>query len=143
MRSAARRSWSDRFLVFEALARLAVARFFVATVPLRRWSHRLGAHMRESTHTADPARAALLDRVGWAIRAATRRAPWRCKCLEQGIAAKRMLRARGIPNTLYLGVARNDRAAVEAHAWLRSGDVIVTGAAGSSNFTVVSTFADE
>lgn len=143
LRTAARLPWADRFLFVEAFLRLGIARFFVAAVPLRRWSHRLGTHMRESAREANETNIGLLGRVRWAILAASRRAPWRCKCLEQGIAAKRMLRARGVANTLYLGVARGRDAAVDAHAWLRSGDVFVTGGDGSHRFTVVSTFADE
>jgi hypothetical protein len=50
-----------------------------------------------------------------------------------------MLRRRGIHSTLYLGV---DRATgFDAHAWVRVGRVIVTGAPEHRRFSVVSTFA--
>ena len=56
-----------------------------------------------------------------------------------------MLRRRGLPSTLYLGVARDGEAGsgARAHAWLRSGHVVVTGGAGREQFTVVASFADE
>jgi hypothetical protein len=66
---------------------------------------------------------------------------WRSKCLEQGLAAKAMLRRRGLPNTLYVAVARE--VALEAHAWVRSGDICVTGQAEFDRYTVVARFADE
>ena len=50
---------------------------------------------------------------------------------------------RGLPATLYLAVAQ-DKAAPEklaAHAWLRCGDSILTGAGVREQFTVVSAFA--
>ena len=52
--------------------------------------------------------------------------------------------AQSIANTLYLGVAREGGAGAPAiaHAWLRSGHSVVTGAAGRERFTVVATFAD-
>jgi hypothetical protein len=63
----------------------------------------------------------------------------------QAVAAKLMLRRRGLPNTLYLGVAREDArrdSPVLAHAWLRSGAVDVTGATDVSRYAVVGRFSD-
>jgi transglutaminase superfamily protein len=133
-------SWADRGLLVEATLRLAAARIALLVLPFRFVSPRLGAPMQETGQ--DDADRLLLHRVAWAIGAVSRRAPWRCKCLEQGIAAKMMLRRRRLPNTLYLGVARGAQQ-LEAHAWLRSGTVYVTGGAERERFAVVSTFADE
>ncbi len=133
-------SWADRGLLVEATLRLAAARMALLLVPFRLVSRHLGVPRRETAQ--DQGDRALLRRVSWAIGAVSRRAPWRCKCMEQGIAAKMMLRRRRLANTLYLGVARGDQQ-IEAHAWLRSGTVYVTGGAGRERFSVVSTFADE
>jgi hypothetical protein len=133
-------SWADRVLLAEAALRLAGARLAVRFLPFRFLSPHLGAHMQETGNEVQD--RGLLRRVTWAIDAVSRRAPWRCKCLEQGIAAKMMLRRRHQPNTLYLGVARGDQE-VEAHAWVRSGTVYVTGGRDHERFTVVSSFADE
>ncbi|HEX8173429.1 MAG TPA: lasso peptide biosynthesis B2 protein [Thermoanaerobaculia bacterium] len=141
LRTALRLSWSDRSLFLEAALRLFVARIFVVALPFRILSRRLGAHMSESPR--EVAHDALARRVRWAIAAVSRRAPWRCKCLEQAIAAKMMLRARGAANTLYMGVARAGGGHVDAHAWLRCGDFFVTGGDGSVQYSVVATFADE
>ena len=133
-------SWADRGLLVEATVRLATARLSLLLLPFRFVSARLGAPMQESGE--DVADRVLLGRIAWAVGAVSRRAPWRCKCLEQGIAAKMMLRRRRLANTLYVGVARGERE-LEAHAWLRSGTVYVTGGAEHERFSVVSTFADE
>jgi hypothetical protein len=61
--------------------------------------------------------------------------------LVQALAAKIMLTRRGICSTLYLGAAKAGEG-LAAHAWLRSGSVIVTGGPGRERFTVISTFAD-
>jgi hypothetical protein len=53
-----------------------------------------------------------------------------------------MLQRRRIPSTLYFGVAKDPDGNLKAHAWLRSGTQMVTGAAGRKQFTVVATFAD-
>jgi len=54
-----------------------------------------------------------------------------------------MLSRRGISATLYLGVARdeNDPGAMAAHAWLRCGEVILTGAGGVERFSAISSFS--
>ncbi|MEO1800116.1 MAG: lasso peptide biosynthesis B2 protein, partial [Cyanobacteria bacterium J06629_2] len=69
--------------------------------------------------------------------------PWQSKCLVQAIAAKRMLQSRKIVSTLYLGVTRNSHQSLEAHAWLRSGQMYLTGGREREEFTVVATFAEE
>lgn len=139
--AARRRSPADYGLLLEAAGWLAAARLAVLLVPFRILSRRLGTHMAESPADDDP-RSETLRRVGWALHAVSRRAPWRSLCLEQGLAGKMMLRRRDLPNTLYLGVARDTAAQVRAHAWLRSGRLYVSGAEGRERFTVVSTFAD-
>ena len=60
-------------------------------------------------------------------------------CLPQAVGAQRMLRRRGIPSTLYLGI--NPAAGYDAHAWVRVGNLIVTGGPRPDQFAVVSSFA--
>ena len=139
-RTAWKISWADRLLFAEAFVRLAFVRLAVLALPGRVVLSRLGAPQTETSREDDPAARELVSRVRWALAAASRRAPWRCKCLEQAIVARKMLESRGIATTLYLGVAR--RGSLEAHAWLRCGSRIVAGEAGISAFTVVSTFGN-
>jgi hypothetical protein len=124
----------------EAFARLGVVRLMVVLLPGRVLLSRLGEPQTETTHDDDPAGPHLVRRIRWALAAASRRTPWRSKCLEQAIAGKWMLRSRGVATTLYLGVARG--ASIEAHAWLRCGSAFVAGDAGASRFAVVSKFGD-
>jgi hypothetical protein len=125
----------DGALVAEALAYLAGARVAVVALPFHILARRLGARQAETLTTGplDPASR----RVGWAIAAAARRTPWRSECLEQAIAAKAMLKRRGIEGTLYLGVAQHPS---EAHAWLRVGDRNVTGGTDVGRYAVVASF---
>jgi acyl CoA:acetate/3-ketoacid CoA transferase beta subunit len=50
-----------------------------------------------------------------------------------------MLRRRGIASTMYLGVVRTP---FESHAWLRVGEMDVTGGAQVDRYAVLATFAD-
>ena len=65
---------------------------------------------------------------------------WASRSHFCAIAARAMLGRRGVPGTIYFGL-RRDAGELEAHAWLRTGRYVVTGAAGMSAFTVVGTFA--
>lgn len=65
--------------------------------------------------------------VRWAVEAATRTLRWRNVCLVQATAAKVMLRRRGLVSSLYLGASIPRRTELKAHAWLRSGEIMVTG----------------
>jgi hypothetical protein len=121
----------------EALACLALARALVILLPFRVLARRLGARMGETPEVVAISPAA--RDVGWGIGAAAARSPWRSKCLEQAIAAKMMLRRRGIHSTLYLGVTSDP---IAAHAWVRVGDWNVTGGQDVSRYAVVASFAD-
>jgi hypothetical protein len=54
-----------------------------------------------------------------------------------------MLKRRRIGATLYLGVAKDltKPQQLAAHAWLRCGDIILTGGANHKDFAVLSTFS--
>ena len=136
-----RKSRWERRLLAEAAACHVVAWVAVRVVPFRRWSHRLGTMHQETALADDPSFRETVGRVGWAVECTKRWLPWHVTCLMEGVAAKMMLARRGIPSTLYLGVvpARAD-APMEAHAWLRCGTAILTGAEGRERFTTVTAF---
>ena len=50
---------------------------------------------------------ALIEDCIWAVEAAARRLPWRTMCIEQGLAAQRLLRSAGIDAVLHYGARQN------------------------------------
>jgi hypothetical protein len=90
----------------------------------------------------DPGNRSYIWRVGWAIAVMSRYTPWESKCLVQAVTAKLLLRRYRLHNTLYLGVARDPEKKMIAHAWLRTGEWMVTGAHRSGEYTIVASFAD-
>jgi hypothetical protein len=132
-------SWAEWSLLGETLVSLTKARIMVRVLPFPTLAKRLGEHMAETGAADDPARQACLNSLTWAVGALSRRLPWRCQCLEQALAAQMLLRRRNIPHTLYLG-ARLQQGQLEAHAWVRCGECLVTGHT-SEAFPVVSCFA--
>ena len=133
-------SWSDRSLLVEACLWLAVARLAILIVPFRRIAPHLGRHMEQLPEDAAPEQVAQARRVSWAVRAMSRHTPWQSACMAQAIAAKRLLQVRGVPSTLYMGLAKDESTSLQAHAWLRCGGFVVTGREGRERYSVVATF---
>lgn len=133
-------SWQEQLLLLYTLALLGIVRLIILFVPFRYIAPYLGQHMVESPY-GDPGDYVFVRRVGWAIEIMSRYTPWESKCLVQAITGKILLRHRRLDNTLYLGAARDQNSALEAHAWLRSGRYAVTGGCGDM-FTIVAKFAD-
>jgi hypothetical protein len=134
-----RLAWPERLLLAEAVVFLAFAALAVALFPFRQ----VGAVASRSTHERslpEQALAATVNRVRWAIEAASRRVPWRALCFEQGLTAQHMLRRRGVPSVLYYGAARDSGTDLSAHVWVRAGDVDVVGCEIASRFALLATF---
>jgi hypothetical protein len=132
--------WQDKLLLGEAWLRLGAARFSILTVPFAKLSMDWGTPMLETFRESPPDQA-YVERVKWAISTASRYTPWKSNCLPQAITGKQMLQKRGLRSTLYFGLLRDRKGEVAAHAWLRCGNMFVTGGRGIA-FTVVGTFAE-
>jgi hypothetical protein len=65
-----------------------------------------------------------VQRAGWI-------SPWRNRCLVSSLAARWMLRRRKIGSELSLGVAKDTKGNLVAHAWLKSGDFEIVEKRGS------------
>lgn len=128
----------------EAYLYLGIARAAILLVCFRRISRFLGVPKEESPGSLIPALHDQVRQITWALGAAARRTPWQSTCLVRALAGHAMLHRRGISGTLYLGVTpdSSDPRALNAHAWLRSGPLMVTGGKEQAGFTAVACFAD-
>lgn len=127
-----RSAWPRRGLVTEACLNLLAVEARLRLLPLKNQG------MGDMARAADPARAEALAEaseaerqaardVGWAVTRAAAYFPFPLRCLAQALAARAMLRRRGVGSLIHVGVARPDSAAFEAHAWLEAAGVEVTG----------------
>jgi hypothetical protein len=123
-------------LLIEAAYELARASASVALLPFRR-AIAQGSTPLSAAHR----RPATVETLVWAVEAAARRLPWRTLCIEQGLAAQRMLRRRGINARLHYG-ARNDHSAskLEAHVWVTVDEVPVIGGSEAARFAAIATY---
>ncbi len=64
---------------------------------------------------------------------------WESKCLIKALTAQRLLVEKKIASTLYLGVTY-EKNILEAHAWLRCGELYITGGNGKG-YAMVAKFS--
>lgn len=131
--------FAHRLRVVEGAVALAVAGSLLGLLPFR-WVARLAGAVEPGGHgvplAADPA----ADAIGRAIDAAASRLPWRPVCLPRALAGSLMLRRRGIPSRLVLGV-RRDQDGLAAHAWLlTAAGAIVCGGRDAGRFVPIAAF---
>lgn len=69
-------------------------------------------------------------RVAYAVDRICTRTTWESKCLVRALSAQTLLKRKGIQSTLYLG-CREEEGKMVAHAWLRCGEMYVTGGNGA------------
>ncbi len=138
-----RRSRSERLLLLEAFLLLGIARLAVLALPFKWLAVSLGRHMHEADGQITTSDLQLARSVGQAVGAAANYTPWESVCLSQGVAAQWMLKRRHVAGTLYLGVTKAEAnpETLVAHAWLRCGDIILTGREGHRQFAVVAMFS--
>ena len=140
LRTILKMPWADRMAALEAAVLCGWARLLLRR-PFRELAPRLGVLGQESPEgDMRPEERLVVQCVQRAIGRAARYMPWDCKCLVQAIVARTMLHRRGIDGTIYLGVRRSAHG-IEAHAWVRSGMALITGAHDAGSYTTVSTFA--
>jgi hypothetical protein len=138
-----RLSSSEQWLLLEAAIWLGIAKLSLLIIPFRWIAPFLGRQIAETPEREKSEQKNIAEQISWAVQTASKHLPWECNCLAQAIAGKTMLTRRGITSTLYLGLTKNREENLKAHAWLRSGNVIVIGAQGMNQFKVISAFAEK
>ena len=136
-----------RALLAEAAAYLFAARLALIFIPFPRLARHLGAFVPPADARATQAattivadQALLAEDVGWAVTRAARYVPFRAVCLPQAMAARVMLKRRGVKSVMHFGAAKGTDKLLEAHAWLDAAGVEVTGYPVAENFAEIACF---
>jgi hypothetical protein len=122
----------------EAIAQLALATLQLRFVPADR-SARLLGRVERSERPVTPAQWDRAKAIGMVVAADAARLPWHPTCLRQALAVQRMLRRRGIPSRLHLGVTSATEGM--AHAWVSVDGRAVIGRRGLERFVPLAAFA--
>jgi len=113
----------DRWLLFRAFLAVGSAwlavRFFPPSLLLRGIS--------EDIPFLFPRQPQTTGRIAWAITVAARCIPG-SKCLVQAIAGRNLLARCGVRSTIHIGVAKDSRNWLSAHAWVEAeGQTVIGG----------------
>lgn len=134
-----RHAWRQRRLLAEAALALVRANLTVL-LRGRRLATTLGTPDTAPVAVPSAQQLTLARDVGWAVELLAVRGPLRTACLGQALAARMLLRRRHVPCVLTLGLGRHGDGRLRAHAWLRTGDLTVTGGRGRGAFSPVAGF---
>lgn len=133
----ARLGWANRFLLAEAVTLLAFASLAIRLLPFRRVVGAASGLGRNAPPAPEDARP---RRIVWAVRAASRRMPWRTVCFQNGLAVHLMLRRRGIASLLHYGVAQGKEEGLRAHVWVSVAGRDVIGGEEAAGFACLATY---
>jgi hypothetical protein len=124
-RNFARRPFRDKLHLLKALPFVIASRVGLTVLGYRRL---LTLIDRPHDWPAAPSQDALaaVRLTSWAVQTAARFVP-AATCLTQAVAASWMLARAGERSTLHIGVRSDPGKTLEAHAWLISQNVLITG----------------
>jgi hypothetical protein len=119
-----RLSWREQRLVAGAVFALSAVRIGLIALP---FATIRGIVARRYRRLDDKASRPTLERVTWAIEAASHYVPGGSNCLVRALASEYVLGRHGYPCELKIGVAKGAAGEFAAHAWLESDGRVVIG----------------
>jgi len=136
-----------RVLLAEAALWLLLARLALIFIPFPRLARRLGSFVPPSDVRALNAKTAgaqeharIAADIRWAVTRAARYVPFKAVCLPQAMAARVMLKRRGVGSVIHFGAAKSEDKPIDAHAWLDAAGVEVTGYPVAQQFSEIGCF---
>lgn len=136
-----------RLQIAEAVAWLLLARLALIFVAFSLLARGLGTYVPPSDARALQARmkgspdaARHAEEIGWAVTRAARYVPFKAVCLPQAMAARVMLKRRGVGSVMHFGAAKGKDRPIDAHAWLDAAGVEVTGYPVKKNIAEIACF---
>lgn len=127
------------WMVLQALVWSGWYRWHILKRPFAELSEKLGCFQEETP--VEVLDEKVIREVQFAVTGVCNHTPWESKCLVQALTAKKLLNQRGLPCTLYMGVGKDEKQNMIAHAWLRCGNIFVTGGNGFPHYAVTGTYA--
>ena len=117
----------ERRLLLEAALLLPLVYTLQSTLPFRRWRALLTQAPLPPAAASRAPPAATPPQIAQAIERARRGVPGVYKCLPQAYAGHLLLHHHGHDSVVQVGVARDAKGGVEAHAWVELGGKILIG----------------
>ena len=129
-----------RIMALKVIFFSALAKITLATTPFRRIAQKLGTTNVETPDSECKENEQKLLEIRYLIEAVSRYLPWKNTCFNKALCAHWVLKRLKINHTIYFGVHRDDSNKLLAHAWLRSGNQIITGYDSHNQFVVINSY---
>ena len=136
-------SAKEKGLIVEVLLNIWFSKVLLIFLPFKWIAPQLGTQDRESPKQLSVKDENCAKQISSIFKKIDPHLHLKNKCLVQAIAAKWMFKRRRIPSTLYLGArpGQEGEAHYRFHAWLRCGNLIVTGDKNISALKILSKFS--
>jgi hypothetical protein len=110
---------------------IGLASAIIVLVPFRHLAPLLGQNLGTGAFVpcAGEAQVRRAQQIGRTIAIAARYAPFRSNCYPQALVACALCTLWGVPYALFFGVRIEEAGKLDAHAWVVSGRVTLTGGA--------------
>lgn len=126
----------EKFMTIQAVIVSAYYFHCIKKSPMKKLETKFGERGKESADTESVENLKIAMHVSDRVARTTNKAPWEMKCLCRAWTAQYLLKSRNIHTTMYLGVGLDENKKMIAHAWLRCGQLYVTGGDGHEYTTV-------
>jgi len=133
-------SAKEYFLFIEAYVLLGVSKLVILIFPFKVIASKVGLPQTETSFINTFESMVLETQI--AVTRGAKYIFFSSKCYDQALATTFMLRRRRIPSTIYFGLNKVD-GQLSAHAWVRSGQIIVSGKLDYEKFTPVAWFGTD
>ena len=120
-------SFTNRCLFVRIYILSGLVRLMVLLIPFRYFKTYLGEYKKQTDYTLSKSSQEIVYQIQYMIDLVCSNTPWKSECLVRAITAQKFITRRNLSSTLYLGVRKNHKEKLNAHAWLRCGSIIVTG----------------
>ena len=113
-------------------------RFYIKFYKMPSYIHLLGKKSEKTTSSKfDEEKVKLIIKN---IKIVSRNSFWRTKCFEEALNAKLQLQNQNIKSTIYFGVRKNNENSLDAHSWLKIGDICIIGCNNIDKYTITEFF---
>jgi len=128
-------------MIFDAYLNFFFYWAFINFFPFKTYRNKFGIYGYESPmEELDQKSKVKLRSIKKAVLIASKNFPVRCTCLMKALATKKILQKNGLSSTIYLGMTLKKET---PHAWLRCGNIIVTGKNDHQKYGVTAFFGDK
>ena len=134
--------FKKQLMFIEAFILSGIYRFMMSYMPFKYVKKRLGEPKKESAREEPLEVYRLAKEIRELVLLTCKYTPWESECLIRAMLVQHFLKRKKIATTIYLGVNKDDLNNMKAHAWLRCGEMIVTGQSQKRYFIQVAYFSN-